>query len=228
MSSGKLSFMDRRFVNKAADSGKEELQFAQLGVQKATNPEVKQFAQKLVDEHTKVNSELATLAGQKSVKLDQDEGRSIAYRRLSNKTGAEFDQEFVEHMIDEHEDAVKMFDKTAMDAKDLDLRAFASKHVASLREHLQKAQSLRASTVPTGNDSTYSGRSDNLSNPNAGPMSSTSTPSSSSSSTSTTSTDSSINNKPIGEKATGSDRSGDFSTPNPSASGSPSSSGATR
>lgn len=218
-SQGKLSFTERRFVNKAADSNKEEIQIAQLAAQKATNAEVRSYAQSLVDAHSKVNTELLTLAGSKSVKLDQDDGRGITYRRLSNKTGAEFDQEFVEHMIDEHEDNVRMFEKAAADSKDADLRSFASSHVAALREHLQKAQALRASTMPTGRDSDYSGRSDAIApaTPNA-PMSRASNATNSSIEPSTQSTSGSTTDRAIGDKASGADRSGDYTTGSPSSS----------
>lgn len=216
----KLGFMERRFVTKAADANKAEIQIAQLAAQRASNAEVRSYAQKLVDEHSKVSNELMTLAGQKNVKLDQDDGRGLTYRRLANKSGVDFDQEFVEHMIDEHEDNVRMFEKAAADTKDADLRAFASKHVASLRQHLQQAQALRASSMPTGRtDSTYSGSSDSIAPAPAttsAPMSSTTTPSSSGSSSTTTSATSSSDTLP--GKATGTDRSGDNTTGGPSSS----------
>ena len=155
----KLSWGDRRFVTKAADGGQAEVQIAELAAQKATNPEVKSFAQKLVDDHSKVNSELMSLASQKNVKMDVDTDKDRAYKRLNKKSGAEFDQEFVEHMIDEHEKDVKLFEKAASEAKDPELRAFASKHVSHLRDHLQAAQSLRQSVMPTGRTDDTSGRS---------------------------------------------------------------------
>ena len=155
----KLSWGDRRFVTKAADGGQAEVQLAELAAQRAMNPEVKSFAQKLVDDHTKVNSELMSLASQKNVKVDVDDDKDRAYNRLNKKSGSEFDQEFVEHMIDEHEKDVKMFEKAASDAKDPEVRAFASKHVTDLREHLQQAQSLRQSVMPTGRTDSSSGRS---------------------------------------------------------------------
>jgi putative membrane protein len=154
----KLSWGDRRFVTKAADGGQSEVQLAQLATQQATNPEVKSFAQKLVDAHSKVNAELMTLASQKNVKIDTDDDKDRAYKRLSKKTGADFDQEFVEHMIDEHEKEIKLFEKAANDAKDADVRLFASKHVGHLRDHLQQAQGLRQAVMPTGRIDTDSGR----------------------------------------------------------------------
>jgi putative membrane protein len=158
-STGKLSWTDRRFVTKAADEGQDEVTLAQLAAQRATNSEVRSFAQKLADDHTTVNAELMTIASQKNVKVDKDGDKDRAYKRLSKKTGSDFDQEFVEHMIDEHEKDIKMFEKAAKDAKDSDVRSFASKHVDHLRQHLQQAQSLRQTLMPTGRMDNSSGRS---------------------------------------------------------------------
>jgi putative membrane protein len=158
-SGDKLSWTDKRFVTKAADDGKAEVQIAQLAAQRATNPDVKQFAERMVRDHTAVNQELMGIASSKNVKLDQDNDKDRAYNKLAKKSGEDFDREFVQHMVDEHEKDVKLFEKAASDAKDPEIRGFASKHVGHLREHLQIVQGLQASVMPTGRSDTSSGRS---------------------------------------------------------------------
>lgn len=192
--SEKLSWGDRRFVTKAADSGQDEVSLAKLAAEKASNAEVKTFAQKLADAHQQVVSELQTLASQKNVNLDHDNDRDRAYKRLSKKTGAEFDHEFVEHMIDEHEKDIKMFEKAAKDAKDSDIRSFAAKTVDHLRDHLRQAESLRQTIMPTG-------RSDSA----AGTTRSSSSSYDTSSATSTPGTSSSSSDAPRPETSTGRD-----------------------
>ncbi len=153
-SSGKLSWTDRRFVTKAAEDGQDEVQLAQLASQKASNPDVRNYAQQLVEQHQQVNSELMSIANQRNLKLDKDESNSRAYKRLNKASPQDFDREFVAHMIDEHEKDIKLFQKAASDAKDSQVREFASKHVADLQQHLQMAQHLQQSVIPTGEDST--------------------------------------------------------------------------
>lgn len=153
-SSDKLGWMDKRFVTKAADSGQEEVQIAQLAAQKATNPDVRQFAQQLVDQHTQVNSQLMTIASSKNVKLDpEDTTKDRTYKRLNKAAGNDFDREFVEHMIDEHEKDIKLFERAANNAKDTEVRQFASNTLPHLRQHLSDVQRLQQSIVPTGHDS---------------------------------------------------------------------------
>jgi putative membrane protein len=158
-SSDKLGWGDKRFVTKAADDGQAEVQVAKLAAERATNPDVKQFAERMVRDHTAVNQELMGIASSKGVKLDKDDGKDRTYNKLAKKSGADFDREFVEHMIDEHEKDIKLFEKASNDAKDSDIRGFASKHLGHLREHLQIVEGLRASVMPTGRDNNSSGRS---------------------------------------------------------------------
>jgi putative membrane protein len=65
----RLSSSDRRFVNEAAEAGMAEVAHGQLAAQRATNQEVKTFAQRMVDDHTKANQELMQLAMSKGITL---------------------------------------------------------------------------------------------------------------------------------------------------------------
>jgi putative membrane protein len=215
-STDKLSWGDRRFVTKAADSGNDEIALAKLAAEKATSSEVKSFAQKLIDDHQMVASELQTIASQKNVKMDKDGDHDRTYKRLSKKTGNDFDHEFVEHMIDEHEKDIKMFEKAAKDAKDSDVRSFAAKHVDHLREHLSKAQSLRQTIMPTGRDAGVTTRSSSTSydtsSATAEPSSSTSSTSSSSSTTPSSTSSSEIPRDSSSSSTSSSDKSTDKSS----------------
>lgn len=175
-SSKKLSWGDRRFVTKAADDGMEEVQLAQLAAQQATNPEVKQFAQQMAEQHQQVNSQLMSIAESKNVKIDKDdETKSREYKRLSKASGSDFDREFVERMVDDHEKDIKLFEKAANNAKDPEIRQFASSTLDHLRQHLTQVQQLQQSIVPTGHTGKNSWRTQTSGS------SSSSTPSASSS-----------------------------------------------
>lgn len=157
----KLSWGDRRFVHKAAKDGKAEVALGQLAAEKASNPDVRSFAQQLIQDHEAADAQLMQLASQKNVKMDsKEDGKDHTYNRLSKKSGQDFDREFVDHAVKMHQDDVKDFEKEAKDAKDPDVRNFAAQVLPKLREHLAMAQRLQQSIVPTGRSDNSSGRSD--------------------------------------------------------------------
>jgi hypothetical protein len=67
------------------------------------------------------------------------------YRKLAKATGAEFDQEYVDMMVDQHENDVQLFEKTSKNAQDSEVRTFASTHLPALQGHLDRAKSLMRS-----------------------------------------------------------------------------------
>lgn len=136
---------DRKFVQKAAESGMFEVQVAQLASTKATDAQVKSFASMLVDHHTKANNELVQLANAKKVELPPGPPRGMRrdIEKLGKKSGEEFDRDFVRNVgIKAHEKDIKLFEKASKDLKDPELKAFAAKTLPVLQEHLAQAQKL--------------------------------------------------------------------------------------
>lgn len=157
----KLSHSDRRFVEKAAEGGQSEVALGQLAQEKASNPDVKSFAQSLVQDHQNANSQLMQIAQQKDVKLKEDKSKEDhEYKRLAKASGDEFDREFIKNQVKDHKKDIKMFEKAAKDSKDEDVRNFATQVLPKLREHLAMAQRLEQSIAPTGRTGSHSWRSD--------------------------------------------------------------------
>lgn len=141
----KLSRGDRKFIESAAGDGMFEVQAAQLGSSKATDPQIKSFASKLVDDHQKANNELVQLANSKKVELAAapPRGKRGEIEKLGKLSGAEFDQRFVREIgLKAHQDDIKKFEKASKDVKDPELKAWIDKTLPSLREHLAMAQKL--------------------------------------------------------------------------------------
>lgn len=139
---------DRRFIQDAAGSGMFEVQAAQLGSTKATDPQVKSFASKLVDDHQKANNELVQIANAKKVELPAapPRGKRGEVEKLGKLSGAEFDQRFMREIgIKAHHEDIKKFEKASKDLKDPQLKAWVDKTLPHLREHLAMAQQLGGS-----------------------------------------------------------------------------------
>jgi len=140
----KLSFGDRHFIENAAKDGIYEVQAGQLAQQKATDPAVKQFAGRIVQDHSKANDELNQLAQAKGVELPAKDTLMDRYEmhKLNKLSGTDFDREFAKSSVKDHKKDIKDFEKAAAKVKDPDVKAWAEKQLPTLREHLAAAHKL--------------------------------------------------------------------------------------
>jgi putative membrane protein len=150
-SSGSLSASDQKFLREAAQGGMMEVELGKLAADKASSDDVKSFGQRMVDDHTKANDQLKTLASNKSFTLPT--GMSHEQRNMKDKlsklSGAAFDRMYMDHMVKDHKQDVAEFKKESQNAKDSDVRSFASETLPTLQEHLTLAQQVDQKVSPT-------------------------------------------------------------------------------
>ena len=137
-----LSADDKDFVMKAAQGGMAEVQVGQTAQSKAQDPDVQSFAKKMVDDHSKANDELKQLATTKGLALptDLDAEHKKAVDDLSNKSGRDFDKAYMKAMVSDHEKTVKLLENESKNAKDADLKNWASKILPTVQDHLRMAK----------------------------------------------------------------------------------------
>ncbi|MFL6244934.1 MAG: DUF4142 domain-containing protein [Thermoanaerobaculia bacterium] len=137
-----MSNEDKEFVTKAGMGGLAEVQMGNLALQKASNADVKAFAQRMVTDHSKANAELAQFATAKGLALPTELSgeHQAAYEHLNSLSGAAFDKAYMQHMVEDHEKDVAEFDKTSTSASDADLKAWAGKTLPTLKGHLEQAK----------------------------------------------------------------------------------------
>jgi len=133
---------DRTFVTKAAQGGLAEVELGNLAAQKASSDEVKRFGQHMVDDHTKANDELKSIAAAKGETVPGSiDAKDMALKNhLSSLTGAAFDKAYMEDMVKDHKADVAEFQKEADHGTDPEVKAFAQKTLPTLQQHLQMAQ----------------------------------------------------------------------------------------
>jgi putative membrane protein len=142
--STKLDGADHKFVTAAAEGGMAEVELGRLATEKASNSDVKQFGQRMVDDHTKANDELKSLASQKGLTLPSGiSAKDQAEKdRLSKLGGADFDRAYIKYMMTDHKKDVAEFQKEANGAKDSDIKNFAAKTLPTLQDHLRTAEDI--------------------------------------------------------------------------------------
>jgi putative membrane protein len=138
---------DATFVKKAADGGMAEVSLAKLAQEKASSSDVKSFAAKLEKDHTQANDELKEVASKKNITLPTAPSKThqAMHDRLAKLSGAEFDKAYVSAMLDDHQKDVREFSRVASGSGDADVKAFASKTLPTLKDHLQQVQELSKS-----------------------------------------------------------------------------------
>jgi putative membrane protein len=147
-SSGKLAPADRQFIKKAAEGGLAEVQLGQLATEKADSQDVKQFGQRMVDDHTKANDQLKQVASQKGVTVpDKLSAKDAATKaRLEKLSGKAFDRAYMRDMVIDHTKDVSEFRMESKNAKDPDVKNFASQTLPTLQDHLKEAKSIAPKT----------------------------------------------------------------------------------
>jgi putative membrane protein len=149
---GKLAAGDRKFVMQTLQHGMAEVELGKLASEKASNDSVKQFGQRMVDDHGKAGDELKKIAQDKGITppAEMDGKHRKLHDRLSKMSGAEFDRAYVDEMVKDHRNDVKEFQREAKNAKDPDVKSFASKTLPTLQDHLKQAEGLRSQVRTAG------------------------------------------------------------------------------
>lgn len=143
---------DHTFATMAAQGGMAEVALGQLAQQKASSDAVKQFGQRMVDDHTKVNDELKSIASTKNIALPAEVSAKdkATMDRLSKLSGAAFDRAYMQDMVADHKKDVSEFRHESENGTDADMKAFAAKTLPTLEEHLKMAEQTAAQTKAGG------------------------------------------------------------------------------
>jgi putative membrane protein len=135
---------DRKMMQEIAQSDMAEVAAGKLAAGKAQSDEVKKFAQHMVDDHGKHLGDLRKLAKTKGVQLPSSPAKKHqdAMKKLESASGAGFDKAFMEQMVKDHQEALKLAQNTAKNAKDKELKADAEKTAPVIQKHLEMAKSI--------------------------------------------------------------------------------------
>ena len=143
---GDLAGKDKSFADKAAMSGMKEVEASKAALQHASGADVKQFAQTMVDDHTKANEKLKDLAQSNGWTLpgDMDASMRKDVDALAMKQGTDFDKAYIAAMVKDHDMAVKLFGGEAQGGSNPQLKDFAKTTLPTLQHHQSMAKELKA------------------------------------------------------------------------------------
>jgi putative membrane protein len=151
---------DKMFLRKAADGGIAEVKLGELAVQKASSDEVKAFAQKMVEDHTKMNNDMARLADSMGVMMPKTMNKDdqAEYYKLKGLSGNDFDIEYLIFMVKDHHKDLHEFRVEAANVRaDASLHDAVVKAESVIHDHTVMVDKLareKGISVPTHNKHT--------------------------------------------------------------------------
>jgi putative membrane protein len=139
-----LDATDMEFVQNADMGGVMEVELGKLAQQNAASQSVKDFGQRMVEDHTKANQDLRQVATEKNIVLPSslDDKHTADWKRLAKLRGRPFDQAYMKDMVQDHKEDVAEFERASQNAQDADVKAFATRTLPALQSHLQLAQQV--------------------------------------------------------------------------------------
>jgi putative membrane protein len=157
---GKISDDDAKAMKNLAEANLAEIQAGKLAADKAQSPQVKQFGSRMVQDHTQMLDELKQLAQAKGVELPGSPGMGDKAHELGlrTKSGHDFDKEYMQDMVKDHEKDVQETGELAQKVSDPQLKQAVQKAHGKIQEHLAMAKQIAASASAGGTSSSSSSK----------------------------------------------------------------------
>ena len=144
-SGGQQAIVDQSFVRKALEGGTAEVQLGQLAQQKSSSEDVKQFGQKMVEDHTQLGNQLikpiAKQLGVKEPKGPSKKDKELI-AKLEGLSGQQFDEEYIKAMLKDHKQDLKEFKDEAQMAQDPNVKQAAQQGAGMISQHLQLIEEI--------------------------------------------------------------------------------------
>ena len=137
---------EQDFMMKTAQADLSAIDIAGLAMQKSHNSDVKDFANMIQSDHTNALEDLTDLMKDKNVPQPRTMSpeTKMDIEKMTGLSGAEFDREFVNMMVADHQKMVEMFRDQAAIAQNPDVKKYAEDLLPKLEMHLEKAQKLQS------------------------------------------------------------------------------------
>lgn len=136
---------DLVFINEAAGSGMLEVELGKIAQDKAASASVKEFGRKMEKHHSESTQKLKNLANNIGVPVPPSwpSKHQDKIKSLSEKTGSEFDKEYIDQMVTAHKADIEKYEKAVDEVTDTELKQFISSTLPVLKEHLKQAENLK-------------------------------------------------------------------------------------
>ncbi len=150
---GGLNAMDHQFAQNAAAAGLAKIKLGQLAQDKGQNAAVKNYGKLMVNDYTKSNDQLKKgIFAQENLPFptNVNDPYQVVYNKLSQLSGAAFDQAYAQEMLDEYTKDIAEFELESGNGQDLPIKNYATQTLPTLKGYLKTATQMLAQVEPAG------------------------------------------------------------------------------
>ena len=140
----KIDAKDAEIVQLFGSGNAGEIRLAELALKNSENPEVKEYAQMMITDHSKANDELSQVA--KNHNIDFPPAPPAAAVEMSKTLldlkGEEFDKKYMGEVVTGHTNDLAAYKKAKGEVKDHLLKEYVDGTETIVAEHLKKAKQI--------------------------------------------------------------------------------------
>jgi putative membrane protein len=146
MAHAAITDQDKDFLTEAAQANVNEIRFSLLARTKASRPEVRAFAEKMVNDHRMLQKKLQPFAMAWSItppaKLDAE--HKAAYKQLRKLSGAAFDKAYMDVIDKDHNATLEAYTHEANVVSDPDFKSTVISEKSIIAAHTNMADDLKS------------------------------------------------------------------------------------
>ncbi len=144
-----LTKQDNDYFRDITESNLTEIQSSQMALQMSSSPQVKEFAQKMINDHQTAGTQVAAVAKTKDVTPPTmlDGSHKDMAASLNGKSGADFDKAYVDLQVKSHEATINIDQDEADNGNDGDVKNLANTLLPTLQQHLMMAKKLQSGNM---------------------------------------------------------------------------------
>jgi len=131
------------FPQKAYSGGIMEVKLGKVAQQKASSYKVKEFGERMINDHSKANEQLKDIAQNNNISLSDSmlNDNKDTYNELSQYGGSEFDKHYISKMIAGHRATIKLYEAASQNTRNPEIQRWAKNKIPILKQGLRLAES---------------------------------------------------------------------------------------
>jgi len=135
---------DRSFINGAAEANLAEINIGKMVGQKSTDPAVKDFANRMVTDHTEASQKLTAVAEMNGVKLPTEASATERNQKneLEKLSGTQLDDAYLRDELKGHKETISAFENEIERGQDQEAKNYAEQTLPTLQDHIRIGEDI--------------------------------------------------------------------------------------